>query len=82
MRGTNNYGVLPGLLAEMRDLLRGSGEFNPLAFHNKALDILTVQNRDCSVLEEPIPGTNFAILKDVHTGKVIGINIYQWSEYL
>lgn len=87
----NRYGVPEDVLTNLvkEDFSsEPAREFRPFADHDERLDTLTVQEKDCSILEEAVPGSNITLLRDNYnpgdggTGRIIGVRISQWSRLL
>lgn len=55
-------------------------EFRPCTLVDK-LGSLVILEKDCSQLEERIPGSDYHLIRDLHTGEVAGIRIGNWTKY-
>ena len=87
----NHYGVPEDVLTNLvREAFSSepAGELRPFADYDEKLDTLNIQEKDSSVLEEAVPGSNITILRDNYnprdggTGRIIGVRISQWSQWL
>ncbi len=70
------------LLQDVENIVKSHGgeAFKPCAFVD-GLGSLTIVNEDCSQTHEPIPETNIEVIRNIHTGKVVGVKIHRWDQY-
>lgn len=74
------------LLEQLRNLVgnhfsSGVGKFKPCIMRFPQLDQIQYLNEDRPMYEDQIEGSNFALMRDLHTNKVIGIQISEISAY-